>query len=472
MIGYRLLRLLIRTAAAVFFRQIEVVGLEHVPEAGPVIFVGNHPNALMDPILLIVSTRRVVRFASKDTLFEIPLLRLALKLMGAVPVARRSDHPEGPLDNRTSFDELFRVLSSGGAMGIFPEGVSHDASQLQRMKTGTARIALGVAAAPGGLRVQIVPCGLTYVHRHRFRSRVLVQFGAPIEAGPERVEDARGDEREAVKHLTADIERALRDLTVNAPDWDTVRVLDGVRRLYQPPNIRLEDRVELARRFNRVYPQVKGDPEVIELYGRVVRYLDRLREAGLSDRDLRRQISPSEALGKIGRHLLLLLVWLPLAVPGFVLHAPVGLLAVYAARVPGAAKDMGATTKLVSGVVGCLIVYAALLGAVLFRFGWPWTFVTAAALPLTGYANLVVLDRGASVRRHASTLARLLSLGRELETLRRERAALEIAVIGAVDRLRPKDMESLFAREGSEERRPGVPAQRQPEERSDEGSQG
>lgn len=449
MIGYRLARPLLKLVTAVFFRKVEVVGLEHV-SAGrdrPVVFVGNHPNSLIDPVLVMVSTSRIVRFAAKDTLFRVPLLGTILRAMGAVPLARRADHPEGSLDNRAAFETLSDVLASGGAIGIFPEGVSHEASQLQRLKTGAARIALGVATRRPELRLRIVPCGLTYVHRKRFRSRVLVQFGAPMEIGRECASVAEVDEPREVRRLTGEIEAALRDLTVNAADWETVRFLDGVRRLYQPRTVSLPERIELARRFNLVYPSVKDVREVAELRGRVGRYLERLNEARLSDRDLRRRIPPHEVLGKIARQLLLVLVWLPLAIPGLVVHCPVGLLAAYSARWLTPREDVLATTKLISGLVGCILLYAVLLLAVLSILGWPWAVVVAVALPVTGHAALVVVDRGASLRGHAVTLGRLLFLRQELESLRGERALLEAVVARAVDRLRPPHMAPLFSRE-------------------------
>ena len=74
---------------------------------------------------------------------------------------------------------MFAVLGEGGAIGIFPEGLSHDESQLARLKTGAARLALGGAQRTSG-PIPIVPCGLTFIHPKRFRSRVLVQYGPPI----------------------------------------------------------------------------------------------------------------------------------------------------------------------------------------------------------------------------------------------------------------------------------------------------
>src|SRR5215831_16371212 len=243
---YSGLRVFFRLVVAVFFRQVEVVGLEHVPEQGPVIFAGNHPNSLIDPLLIVVSCGRVVRFAAKDVLFRSRFLGPVLRALGAVPIARRMDHAdarEAAARNEVAFDTLIAALAGGGAIGIFPEGLSHDAPQLARLKTGAARIAAGACLSHPALRVAIVPCGLTYMQRRRFRSRVLLQLGAPVV-----VDAARAADPAVVTSVTSELDSALRALTVNAADWETLRVLDGIRRLYQPPAISIHDRVELAHR--------------------------------------------------------------------------------------------------------------------------------------------------------------------------------------------------------------------------------
>jgi len=442
---YRWLRAFLRLVIGVFFRQVEVVGLEHVPERGPVIFAGNHPNSLIDPVLIVVSCGRVVRFAAKDVLFRSRLLRPVLRAVGAVPIARPSDHASGGGDasgrNQVAFDTLIGVLAEGGAIGIFPEGLSHEGPHLARLKTGAARIAIGLHARDPGARVSIVPCGLTYMQRKRFRSRALLQFGPPLV-----VDAARAGGADAVAAITADLEHGLRALTINASDWETLRVLDGIRRLYQPPAISIEQRVELARRFNNEYPRVRDDPEVKALYARVEAYLDRLRDGGLTDRDLQRGLRPMEALERVARHLLLLLVWLPLALPGAILHAPAGILVKVAAPLLTPRKDVLGATKLLGGLLAVLASYAAGVAWVGWRFGWLPALLALGALPITGYATLQAFDRSASLRRGLTTLLRLVTLGREMEFLRAERAALEQGVVRAVERLRPPEMVPLFPR--------------------------
>lgn len=443
---YRIMQRFLAFLAQIFFRQIEVVGQENVPDEGDgaVIFAGNHPNSLLDPVLIIARGGRIVHFAAKDVLFKSRLLRFFLDRLGAVPVARKADHGDGKLDNADAFDRMYAVLAAGRAVGIFPEGLSHDAAQLARLKTGAARIALGAVERHEGLRVKVIPTGLTYLRKRRFRGRVFLQFGTPIEVGPDDLAAYRADAQAACRALTDRLDAALRALTINAADWDTLRVLDGVRRLYQPDGVTLEQRTELARRFNTVYPSVANEPEIVALLARIRDYLERLREVGLSDRDLRRDLGPVEVMGKVLRHLMLMLVWVPLALPGFLLHLPLALAIGFAGRYLSPRKDVIATTKFVLGLLLMMIAFGAVIFGIGWTFGLPWAAAATVLMPLSGLATLRVIERGALVWRSTGTLGRLLSLRREMAGLRAERQALEAAVLAAVGRFRPAEMTPIF----------------------------
>ncbi len=444
--AYRVLRWFLRTVVRVFFRQVEVVGLEHVPPSGPVVFCGNHPNSLIDPVLIITSCGRKVHFAAKDKLFEGRLMRAVLRGLGAVPIKRRHDTEvetapsDGgpPIDNDAAFAAMFDVLAHDGTIGIFPEGISHDASHLARLKTGAARLALG-GATRAKRAVTIVPCGLTFIHPRRFRSRVLVQYGPPIV-----IEADRPSDPDAVRALTTALDVAIRRLTINAPDWDTVRALDAVRRLYQPQEISIEDRVELSRRFNTYYEQLAAEPDVVAVMARVRAYQAKLDELDVTDRELARDLSKLEISARVMRHLALVAFWLPLTIPGAPLHLPT----VAFARLAGARltprKDVIATTKMVIGMLLVLLSYGIATGVLWWRFGL-WTAVAATLiLPLSGWATLRVLDRLRLARRGFGVLARRLRFRREVVALRAERAALATRVIEVVTEVKPSSLPALF----------------------------
>jgi glycerol-3-phosphate O-acyltransferase / dihydroxyacetone phosphate acyltransferase len=441
---YRAVRALLRAALNVFFREIHLVGSEHVPPegAGPVVFVGNHPNSLIDPALVVSTSGRIVHFAAKDKLFAPPMSFL-LGALGAVPIARAMDHGDkGKRDNSGALAALSQVLVEGRAMGIFPEGLSHDKAHLQRMRSGAARIALQTAAEHPHCAPLLVPVGLTYMHRKSFRSQVLVQFGSPIPVGPEWIERWQADQRDAARALTATLEVALRSLTVNAPDWDTLRMLDGVRRLYQPERIAMADRVELARRFSEAYGSIAQEPRVAAFVQRMEAYLDELDDLDIDDRDLVRGVQPGRALGNIVR----LLLWVPLALPGLPVHAPIYLAIDWAGRHFSPRKDVIGTSRVVMGMVTVLALYIALPLVAAWFGGLAVGIGVAAALPLSGLALLKVLERSTSLARLWTSAVAGFTLGERARALRARRDAMEAEVVELVDAYMPEDMVPLFPR--------------------------
>ncbi len=447
---YTALVAFLRLVTRVFFRTIEVVGREHVPLDGPVVFVGNHPNSLIDPVLVVTTCGRTVRFAAKDTLFASPPLRPILWALGAVPIKRRQDHDGSDpkqeekqakagssVDNNDAFDALLAVLKLGGSFGIFPEGISHTRSELAPLKTGAARIAL--SASELGIPVRIVPCGLTYVQRQKLRSRVLVQFGAPLVVDEERLRALQADPKQAAKVLTADIEAAMRGLTINVPDYDTLRVLDGVRRLYEPTGMKLTlaERAEIMRRLVAHWEKLKELPDVAAFYRDASAYLDQLDALALHDRDLRGPISALARIARLVRHVLFFAVLVPFALPGLVLHLPVLGAAVVAGETLTQRGDVKATIKMIAATLLVLATYVVVTALVLVTVAPPQGLVAATivlgGLLLSGWATIKVLERQATLRRGFSLFFTLLHLEDELLRLAVVRDGLRARLLAFVD---------------------------------------
>src|SRR5216117_1508859 len=180
-----LLRSLLRLVLRIFFSRIEVTGIERVPREGPVIFVLNHPNGLIDPAFLLCLAPRRVSFLAKAPLFRMPVIGAIARAFEAIPVHRRQDEGSDPSHNRETFETARAVLARGGAIALFPEGASHSDPKLRPLKTGAARIALGAAAALAGpTPIRIVPAGLYYRAKRTFRSAALLHFGEPFAVTP------------------------------------------------------------------------------------------------------------------------------------------------------------------------------------------------------------------------------------------------------------------------------------------------
>jgi glycerol-3-phosphate O-acyltransferase/dihydroxyacetone phosphate acyltransferase len=190
------------------------------------------------------------------------------------------------VDQTQVYDAVFDRLKGGGAVGIFPEGGSHDRTELLPLKAGVAIMALGALAADPDSGLKIVPCGMNYFHAHKFRSRAVIEFGTPLEVPQELVEMYKtGEKREAVSQLLDMVYQALVAVTVTSPDYDTLMLIQAARRLYNPTGkkLPLPMIVELNRRLVKGYTHYKDDPRIVSLKENVARYNKQLRYLNLRD---------------------------------------------------------------------------------------------------------------------------------------------------------------------------------------------
>ena len=91
------------------------------------------------------------------------------------------------MDQKAVYEAVLSKLASGGTIGIFPEGGSHDRTDLLPLKVGVALIAY--SALEEELHVPVVPVGLNYFQGHRFRGRVIAEFGRPTYVNPKTLAD-------------------------------------------------------------------------------------------------------------------------------------------------------------------------------------------------------------------------------------------------------------------------------------------
>lgn len=118
-------------------------------------------------------------------------------------------------------------LTSADVPSLVPAGGSHDRTDLLPLKAGVTIMALGAMASNPDLRVKIVPVGLSYFHAHKFRSRAVVEFGAPLDIPPELVTQfSQGgkDKRAACGKLLDVIYEGLKTVTLRTPDFETLMV--------------------------------------------------------------------------------------------------------------------------------------------------------------------------------------------------------------------------------------------------------
>lgn len=166
-----------------YFRRIDVIGAENVPENGPIIFVSNHPSALMDPLTVATTLKRKIHFLAGAEWFGKGMKARFLKnKLNMIPVHRPwLSKKEEAVSNDEMFEECYKSLNQDKCIILFPEASSTTVSKIRELKTGAVRIKSGFEEyTDQNKRVPIIPIGLSYSNPHEFQSRVVVKIGKPI----------------------------------------------------------------------------------------------------------------------------------------------------------------------------------------------------------------------------------------------------------------------------------------------------
>ncbi|KAI0371934.1 glycerol-3-phosphate-1-acyltransferase [Pilatotrama ljubarskyi] len=345
-----------------FYSEIYVDGQENVPRDGPLIIASCHHNEILDIATLSVTIPhgRPVCFWAKSTMFKNPLVRAILLSSGSIPVARNPNitpvaaeqptQPQSSPVNEVLFRETFRALDREEVIGVFPEGTSYTEPGIAQVKDGASRAALEYVAwtkeTKGGQKkkLQIVPVGIVYTDKSQYQSRVCVRWGKPIDVedyAQERLckDPALSPEvnsRSMIKALSAEIEKRMIDLTINAPDWDTLYAVEAARDILWDDKERIPAShfVWISQNLISLFTDPDAAPSITKAKQSLLRYHSLLDHANISHGSLwgvlpdpSTRPTRSRALGIFFRQLLitvlhprfvLFLPTLPLHVPAYV----------------------------------------------------------------------------------------------------------------------------------------------------------
>ena len=389
----------VRALVRFYYPRIEVTGGQFIPRSGPVLLVANHPNSLIDPVLLGIAAQRPVRLMAKAPLFDVPVFGAALRALGMVPAYRGSDDARQVTKNLESLAAAARHLAAGAVMGIFPEGKSHDAAQLALVRSGAARLAMQAVAA-GATDLRVVPVGLNYERKERFRTAVWIKVGRPIDAARWlRMHD--GDEHRAMRTLTQEINARLRHCVTHLDDpaWETL--LDELEAFLPPAGRgpqaalatlhRRQRAADAINHFHRVDP-----PRAQAAAARVAAHASALDAAGVPHDARVFELRGLALFGRMLRDALLMIVGGTVGLIGLLHHlVPYGLVRLIAGWTAGKGRMVVALHRLLFSLPLYLAWYAFVWWRMNLYF-LPW--VAWTWLALMPFAGLVALGVGRRLR--------------------------------------------------------------------------
>jgi 1-acyl-sn-glycerol-3-phosphate acyltransferase len=423
------------------------------------LLVVNHPNALVDALVVGWILPRRVLITAKSTIFANRIADVLLRFIGVVPLRRAKDEapsntPLNPTRNQETFEAVHRALARGGMVLIFPEGKSHDEPSLAPLKTGAARMALHARDSGDVRGLAVLPIGLTFERKEAPRSRVFVEVGEPIRMA-EWVTPMGAAPAEA---LTAEIGTRLRAITLNYSSVDdaarAVRLASLVAALFNnvPPlgqsSRPLGEETAIARRLDQLAARLPfADPSVRAQADRLIDRLEALQrlvaQYGIMVEDIGLELDFRRAFRFVAREGWLLIIGGPFALWGRLNHwLPFRLARAFAMRSVESAADPAMRT-LVAGTVFVLLTYVAQTVVVSAVWGVLAGVGYLVSLPLAAEINFRLSDRirravsraraFVRFRRHPSLHAQLCE---ELCSLRADVVAFDDALVNVPAELR------------------------------------
>lgn len=315
------------------------------------------------------------------------------------------------VDQSVTFAKVYTHLKRGHCIGIFPEGGSHDRTDLLPLKAGVAIMALGVKDKYN-INAHVVPVGLNYFRGHRFRGRVTVEFGTPITVDDKLMAKYTEDKRTACNTFLHRVEEAMRSVIVTAPNYNIMQHILTARRLFQRSGVRLsaKETQDLNRRFAEGYKVLSTVPEASldldALQKKVDDYAKTLRLMGLTDHQVP-YIAWWTIHDVLGSALYGLLIFLLASIPTFVLNAPVGLMARYVShneqrralagsKVKVAGRDVVLSKKIQFSIVAVPVLWVMYLVAAIVFTDWYWSSIVLLLLsfPLFSFFGVRSVEAG------------------------------------------------------------------------------
>ncbi|BEI82729.1 hypothetical protein CcaverHIS002_0305970 [Cutaneotrichosporon cavernicola] len=421
------------SAITSFFRKIEVYGSENVPVEGPIIFACTHTNMAIDPAVLsnTIPHRHLLHYWVKDSLFKNPFMKVLLTNAGNIPVDRKNKN------NQQLFRGTFEAFAQGECIGVFPEGTSHTEPHLIPLKDGTSWAALeyvrylgGTEDNPGvkeGRPAVVVPVGIAYCNKSKYRSRLAVTYGPVISMDDYKDDFLNGDDslrKATVKRLTKRMEVEMHKMTVNAPDWDTMYAAKMATELLwrKEDNLALADYADVAQTLVDLF--ATDDDRIDRLKATLVRYHQllfsaRLSNAALTDLPLPKDLDPALPVPVPGRlRTLAILIkdtivssaQFPFFVIPFLFHIPVYAIGMFGASLAEDEEETRAQMKVFLGLFLSIVMYPIFF----FFFLWLFWSIPLAFPMAAGAVWLLNKYHAALIDQNYNGLKRLIAAWRVL----------------------------------------------------------
>jgi len=232
---YSFLKIFVDWSVKSSYRKYQVEGIENLPKDGYSIWAANHTNALMDPMVMLSTSKQPKVFVARADIFKKKNVVKILSFLKVMPIYRIRDGIEAVKHNNESIEVATNVILDHVPFVIYPEATHRPKHSLLKLSKGIFHIAESVLEkAKDGKPVYIQPIGIEYGDYFRFRSTVLIRFGKPFNITEYLNEHSDQPQPVTMLNMRQVLTEKLAELIVYIPDdedydaiWEYVKLKAG-----------------------------------------------------------------------------------------------------------------------------------------------------------------------------------------------------------------------------------------------------
>lgn len=322
---YLLLKISLNISFRLFYKRFLILN-SHKELFGSTIYVSNHPNSFMDPIMIGSMNRPIVHFMTRSDVF-VWWLKPTLWAAHMLPIYRQQDGTDTKGKNTDVFKKVNQSLKMGRNILIFGEGFTDDTPirGLKPVKKGPVRMGFGALDAINwSKKIYISGIGISYTDRNTIGSEFILNNGPKICLNDYK--DAyKENPNRVINEVTKRVEKDMQNCIVYVANPKRYSLLENImqitRKGYNHPNhddhIPLIKRWEYARNLATWINQnvTEESTEILALQKDLDAYFNLEKRMKVQDRFVLAKKQP-ELLNTLNNWLYLILMW-PFAIAGF-----------------------------------------------------------------------------------------------------------------------------------------------------------
>ena len=323
---YLLLKISLYISFRLFYKRFIILN-KHKELFGSTIYVSNHPNSFMDPILIGAVNRPIVHFMTRSDVF-VWWLKPVLWSSHMLPIYRQQDGKDTKGKNTDVFNTVNSSLRKGRNILIFGEGFTDDTPirGLKPVKKGPIRMGFGALEAINwSKKIYISGIGITYTDRNTINSEFVLDNGPKICLNDYK-ESYLANPSRVINEVTRIVEKNMQECIVYVAEPARYSLLEGIMQITRKginhanhdEHISLLKRWEYAKKLaNWINQNVTNEStEILALQKDLDAYFNLERRMKIEDRFVVAKKNP-ELVSTLNNWLYLILMW-PFAIAGFI----------------------------------------------------------------------------------------------------------------------------------------------------------